>query len=108
MYVFRFDLIYKASNFALASIVSRKTERPRIGSAILITIMWILGTIHASIRWARLDNIYIRHGETQDAQLKSLLFSHLEESFLQYVADAVVASISFLLADITMVNTSTL
>lgn len=70
--------------------------------------MWILITIHASLRWAKIDNIYIRHGETQEARLKSSLFSRFEEFFLQYVADTAVTFISLLLADITMVNTFTL
>ena len=83
--------------------MSQQTERPRIGSVVLITTMWILVTIHGSICWAELDNIYIRHGGTQKAQLGAQLFSRYGELFLQYVIDFAVTFISLLLADITMV-----
>lgn len=84
--------------------MSRGNDRPRVGSAILITVMWILVTIHASISWAYIDNIYIRHGESREAQLSARMFSQHGELFSQGVADASVTFVSLLLADITMVS----
>lgn len=63
--------------------------------------MWILVTIHASITWAWLDDIYIRHGETRETELAMTL----NESFQrQHIADAVVTFINLVLADMTMVS----
>lgn len=69
--------------------------------------MWILITIHVSISWAYLDNIYIQHGETREAQLVAFL-SHStseRELFPLSVTNVVVNVISILLADMTMVST---
>lgn len=85
-------------------LVSRR-NRPRVGSVVLMTIMWILITIHASNSWAFLDNVYIRHGKTREAQFEAL-FSHLyRELFPVSVTNSVVSFISILLADMTMVIT---
>lgn len=86
------------------SLVSRG-NRPRVGSAVLITVMWMLVTIHASFGWAYLDNIYIRHGETREAQLWALFSLQSTELSPLAVANSVVAIVSTLLADITMVIT---
>lgn len=80
-------------------------NRPRVGSAVVITVMWILVTIHASISWAYLDNIYIQHGETREAQLGALFSIQTGELFPLAVTNSVMALISVLLADVTMVST---
>ena len=74
-----------------------------MGSSILITIMWILVMIQASNSWAYIDKVYIRHGETREAQLGSLLSYRHGELFPISVTNYVVALISILLADTTMV-----
>ena len=83
--------------------MSRQTDRPRAGSAVLITVMWVLVTIHASITWAKLDDTYIQHGETRETQLSSLPLFRVEHLAV-VVIDAVVILISLLLADMTMVS----
>ena len=79
----------------------------RVGSAVLITVMWILVTIQASNTWAYLENVCIQHsGETREAQLEASLSLQYEELFPLSVTNYVVALISILLADITMVRTT--
>lgn len=82
--------------------MSRGSERPRVGPAIFITILWILDTIHVSINWAYLANAYIRHGETREAQITSQLES-LDEFLPQSVANTVVTFINLLSADLITV-----
>lgn len=67
--------------------------------------MWILVTIHASITWACLDNIYIRHGETRAMEITMILNQPVQG---QLVVNAVVTFISLVLADMTMVSVRTL
>ena len=88
-----------------ACLVSHGNGR-RVGSAVLITVMWILVTVQASNTWAYLENVCIQHsGETREAQLEASLSLQYEELFSLSVTNYVVALISILLADITMVRT---
>lgn len=70
---------------------------------VLIITMWILVTVHVSIVWAYLDTIYIQHGETREAQLEAYFSSRSGELFPLSLTNTVVALISILLADMTMV-----
>ena len=80
-------------------------NHPRVGSAVLITIMWILVTIQLSVGWTNLDNIYIQHGAIRDEQSKVLLSPGHREFFSLQVANAAVTLSSILLADLTMAST---
>lgn len=97
-------LAYFHSSY-LGNLVSRENSSPRASSAVFITIMWILVTIHASTKWAYLNYIYVQHGETREAQLGALLSLQYGELFPVAATNAVATLISILLADMTMVIT---
>ena len=82
----------------------RGTERIRIASAILITVMWILITVHTSIVWAYIDYGFIQHGESRETQLHSLVFFRGSDQFQLDLMNGTVTFMNLFLTDMTMVR----
>lgn len=84
--------------------MSRGAGGPRVGSAVLLTVIWIFITVHAGFVWAHVDYAYIQHGESQETQLISFFVSKNRNYFPQLITNAVVTYVSLLLADVTMAS----
>lgn len=72
-------------------LVSRGTDSPRFGSAVLTTVIWMLVTVRTGLNWSLIDDAFIRHPINRD-------YLPTEDSDVpwSYTGEAVGRIISFL------------
>ena len=74
--------------------------KPNVLSSVLISIMWILITAHAIVRWILTDGAFIRHADSREDQMRAIISKQLSLDLTGYI----VSFLSVLFADTTMVR----
>lgn len=80
--------------------VSRGTEKAQIRSSLFITILWLLGGGQIAIRWATINDLFIRH---TDGNWESQLTVYVE-TFPLAMANCLTSFLLVISADIVMVR----
>ncbi len=93
-------------NLTARSIVSSSARQPKVLAGISVT-MYILATMHLSVRWFYARRAFITNGQTEETRFFALVDSLIAGGPLWVpTISSVVASINILLADCVIVRLS--
>ena len=73
----------------------------QVRHVVLLTIMWLIGTVRAIVKWILVDYTFISNAESRESEIESVV--SIEKLFSLDVISFIGAFLSVLLADNIMV-----